>query len=103
MSLKEALTWIKTLRTRKIMFESYAKLLVDAFQGRKGKSIFDMRVEDCKELFKHFDEVLFVFVHQSANQVAHALAQTAYSMSGPKEWCYAAPDFIRCNIALEGI
>lgn len=85
------------------MFESYAKLLVDAFQGRKGKSIFDMRVEDCKELFKHFDEVLFVFVHQSANQVAHALAQTAYSMSGPKEWCYAAPDFIRCNIALEGI
>ena len=47
------------------MFESDAKLLVDAVQGRRGLSYFDTIAEDCNELLKHFDEVLeylFLFI-----------------------------------------
>lgn len=40
-------------------------------------------------------------VSRSANTVAHRLAQSAYSMSGPREWIGAAPDFISCNLDLD--
>ena len=83
------------------MFESDAKLLVDAVQGRRGLSYFDTIAEDCNELLKHFDEVLLVFIHRSANQVAHLLARAACSMSGLQEWNVSAPDFITCNLMLE--
>lgn len=45
--------------------------------------MFDTIAEDCSELTKHFDEVLVIFVHRSANKIAHLLAQASYSMSGP--------------------
>ena len=76
---------------------------MEAIQDSQGRSIFDTLVEDCRELLKHFEEVLVVFVNRSANSVAHKLAQAAYSMSGPHEWLYTAPDFIMCNLALEAI
>ena len=104
LSLKEALSWIKEWRTFKCIFEMDAKLLMDALHSTKpGKSFFDMLVDDCKELIKHFEEVLFVFVHRSANNVAHMLAQAAYSTSDPHEWYYTATDFIVCNLPLEGV
>lgn len=56
-SLKEALSWIKPWGTSKCIFESDAKILLDAFQGRRGKSIFDTILEDFQELMKHFQEV----------------------------------------------
>lgn len=102
-SLKEALSWIKLWRTSKCIFESDAKILVDALQGRRGKSIFDTIVEDCRELMKHFQEVLVVFVNRYANMSAHMLAQAAYSKSGPREWLVNPPDFIICNLILEAI
>ena len=71
LGLKEALSWVKEWRASKCVFESDAKLLVDAVQGRRGLSYFDTIAEDCNELLKHFAEVLLVFIHRSANQVAH--------------------------------
>lgn len=100
LSLKEALSWVKDWRVDKCIFESDAKLLVDAFSGRQGRSFFDTIVDDCRELLKHFVEVSIVFVHRYANSVAHALAQATYSLSGLKEWYSVAPDFILCNLAL---
>ncbi|XP_017256601.1 uncharacterized protein LOC108226171 [Daucus carota subsp. sativus] len=102
LSLKEALSWVKTWRTQKCIFESDAKLLVDAIHAGHGNSIFDTIVEDCRELIKHFQEVLVMFVLRSANNVAHSSAQAACSMSGPQEWYHTAPDFILCNLAPEG-
>lgn len=103
LSLKEALSWMMTWRTSKCIFEMDAKLVVEAIQKSQGQSIFDTIIDDCRELFKHFEEVLVVYVHRSANNVAHLLAQTAYSKSGPQEWCSIAPDFIMCNLALEAV
>lgn len=62
---------------------------------------FDTIVEACSESLKNFEEVSIVFVSRSANSVAHRLAQAAYSMSGPREWIGAAPDFISCNLDLD--
>ncbi|XP_017239320.1 uncharacterized protein LOC108212100 [Daucus carota subsp. sativus] len=103
LSLKEALSWMKTWRHNKCIFESDSKVLIDAIRAGQGKSIFDTHVEDCRELLKHFEDVLVVFVNRSANSVAHELTKAAYSMSGPQEWLYAAPEFIICNLALEAI
>lgn len=83
------------------MFESDAKNLVDTVHGSAGYSYFDSIVEDCKELVKHFKKVLVVFVHRSANNVAHLLAKAAYSVSGCQEWYSIAPEFIACNIDSE--
>lgn len=74
LSLKEALTWVKTCRTSKCIFEIDAKLLVDAIYGSQGMSIFHNIVEDCIELMKHFEEVLVLFNHMSANMVSHLVA-----------------------------
>lgn len=101
LSLREALSRLKDWRNGRCIFESDAKLLVDAINGTRGRSYFDTIVIDCLELLKHFEEVLVVFVHKSANNVAHMLARVACSMSGPQEWLYTAPDINDCNIASE--
>ncbi|XP_074356365.1 uncharacterized protein LOC141696076 [Apium graveolens] len=99
--LREALSWIKHWRNTKCIFECDAKLVVDAVNGDRGYSNFDMLIEDCVDIIKHFDEVLVTFVHRSANNVADLLAKAAYSMAGLQEWIHTAPDFITCNLDFE--
>lgn len=104
LSLREALSWTKEWRSSKCVFETDAKALVDAINKVKenqGRSMFDTIVDDCRELIKHFQEVLIFFVPRSANGVAHLLAKGAYSMSGLQEWINTAPDFLICNLDLE--
>lgn len=101
LSLKEALSWIKQWQNYRCIFESDAKSLVDALHLSGGQSYFHTMVEDCKELIKHFQEVLVVFVPRSANIVAHLLATAAYSTSDYREWYATPPDFIACNIVNE--
>ena len=45
--------------------------------------------------------ILFVFIHRSANQIAHLLSRAVCFMSGLQEWNSSAPDFITCNLMLE--
>lgn len=99
--LREALLWVEKWRRRKCVFECDAKEVVDAVNGEGGLSYFHMIIDDCREILKHFDEVLVAFVPRSANTVAHLLAKATYSMSGSQEWLNTAPDFIMCNIASE--
>ncbi|KAL8089279.1 hypothetical protein AgCh_038904 [Apium graveolens] len=96
--LKEALSWVKDWRVHKCIFECDAKVLVDAMNGEGGATYFHLIVEECRDIIKHFKEVLVCFVHRSANMAAHKLAQVAYSMSGPMEWHYTAPTFLSCNL-----
>lgn len=83
--MRKAMSWVKNWRNTKCVFESDAKLLVDAFYRPKGKSCFDMIIEDCGELLKHYDEVLIVWVPRSVNSVAHSLARAAHSSPGMRE------------------
>lgn len=65
LSLREALSWIKDWRRTKCIFESDSKQLVDAINERRDKPYFGLIVDDCIELMKHYDEVLFVFAFRS--------------------------------------
>lgn len=101
LSMREALSWVKNWTTTKCIFESDAKLLVDAFYGPRGKSCFDTIVEDCSELLKHCDEVLVDFVPRYANSVVYSLARAAYSNPGLREWHDIAPDIILYNLSMD--
>lgn len=83
-SLREALEWVRQWRTTKCIFESDAKLLVDAFKiTARGRSNFDTIIEECSNIMRHFENVSVVFFSRSANMVAHLLARSACSMTGP--------------------
>lgn len=82
LSMREALSWIKGWRTIKCVFESDSKLVIDAFQAPKGRSLFDTIIEDCIEFIKHYDEVLLAFVPRSVNSVVHEIVRATYSSSG---------------------
>lgn len=101
MSMREALSWFKNWRTTQCVFESDSKLLIDAILAPGGRSLFDTIVDDCNELSKHYDEVLFEFVPRSANNVAHELARVACSSAGLREWYDIAPEFILCNLEMD--
>ncbi|XP_074378201.1 uncharacterized protein LOC141719726 [Apium graveolens] len=71
LSMKEAFSWTQQWRVSKCVFESDAQNLVDAINGHGGRSYFDTIVDDCKELLKHFTEVLVVYVPRSVNTDTH--------------------------------
>ncbi|XP_074374021.1 uncharacterized protein LOC141714399 [Apium graveolens] len=98
LSLKEALSWVREWRSSRCVFELDAKIVVEAVYTNGGNSNFHTIIEDCRDILKHFQEVLVVFDHQSANTVAHLLAQAACSMTDQMEWLDTAPDFILCNL-----
>lgn len=85
-SLKEALSWTKSLNLHHCIFETDPKVLPITCNGRGGDAYFDTIVSDCKRELKHFDHVLVKFVYRSANCVAHLLAIAAHSMSDLGEW-----------------
>lgn len=102
-SFKEALTWTKNWRTCRCIFELDAKMVVDVVNGASRNSIFHGIIDECKEILKHFEGVLVVFYHRSANRVVHVLAQAACSMSDSMgsmsdsmEWS-STPDLF-CNL-----
>lgn len=74
-SLRETMIWTSQWRTTKCIFETDAKVVVDAIHAGGGNSNFHTIIEGCVETLKHFEEVLVVFNHRSANKVAHMLAQ----------------------------
>ncbi|XP_074352075.1 uncharacterized protein LOC141691236 [Apium graveolens] len=100
-SLKEVLPWNKEWTNSKCIYETNSKFSVDAIYGTRGKSYFDTIMDDCVELFKHFEQVLVVFVPRSVNIVAHILAHVAYYESNLKELFINALEFIDCNLILE--
>lgn len=54
LSLKEALSWVKSLALEHCIFESDSMSLVKACKGDQGASYFHTIVLDCVELCKHF-------------------------------------------------
>ena len=63
--------------------------------------MFDIIVEDCRELAKHQEDVLVKFVPRSTNSVAYEVDRAAYSNSGLREWYDTASDFIMRNLLMD--
>lgn len=94
MSLKEALSWVKQMGYTRCIFETDAKILVDACKEVKGKAYFHTIVSDYIKLFKHFENVLVEFVCRYADEVAHKLTRATHSMLDIHERYRTVPDFI---------
>lgn len=103
LSLKEALSWTLEEGYTNCVFETDARLLVDACYGSKGKSYFHIIVSDCIDLFKHFCDVLVQFVNRSANGVDHVLARATHFMSDTQEWVDTAPEFLFDVLSFDSI
>lgn len=87
----------------KCVFETDAKKLADACNGKGGRSFFHTIVEDCVEICKHYDNVLVRFIHRSANEVAHMLSRATHSMSEMVEWVDVPPEFVSEAILFDSI
>lgn len=102
LGLKEAICWAVEKGFKRCIFETDAKVVVDAIHGSHGRDPFHMIVKDCISLFKHFDDVLVVHVSRSANEVAHLLAKANRSMSDlVQEWVINPPHFISDVIVMD--
>lgn len=73
------------------IFETNAKILVDAFKEVKGKAYIHTIISDCI-YFKHFENVLFEYVRRSENEVAQKLAQVTHSIRSIRESYYITPN-----------
>ena len=93
-SLRDAVDWTVALGFKKCIFELDSKIVVDACNGRYGRSNFCSIIAGCVEEFKRLDDFRVQFTYKSANVVAHTLARASISMSGFHEWQGNAPDFI---------
>ncbi|XP_073121019.1 uncharacterized protein [Henckelia pumila] len=96
LSIREALSWLKSLGFSHIIVESDALLVIEALNNssESDSSILGLIVDDCKILAGDFSSCQFVFVYRSANQIAHALARKAISMSGLLGRATSSPTFI---------
>lgn len=101
LSFKETLRWIKNWRTNRCIFELDAKMVVDAVNGHSKNSNFHGIIDDCREIIQHFEGVLVVFEHRSANRAAYVLAKAVCSMSDTMEWFNMDPNLIYNLIAEE--
>lgn len=94
LSLKEALSWVKSLGYKQCIFETDSHVVAMTCKNKRAKSYFHTIVLDGTQSFKHFDHVLVEFVFRSANRVTHLLASAAHSMSDLGEWYVTPPDFL---------
>ncbi|KAL8109886.1 hypothetical protein AgCh_025833 [Apium graveolens] len=101
LGLKEALSWIINKGYHMCIIETDSYVLAAACNDRPGEAMFGTIVKDCIHLFKHINPVLIDFVYSSANNAAHVLAQTVYSMSGLGEWYTNSPNFITHALYLD--
>ncbi|XP_074337079.1 uncharacterized protein LOC141674258 [Apium graveolens] len=86
LALKEALSSVLDRGYMQCEFETDCYALAATCNGSPGHSLFNTIVIDCIGLSKHINQVLFSFAFRSANNVAHVLAQAAYSMMDIGEW-----------------
>ena len=102
LALKEALSWVLDRGYMQCEFETDCYALAATCNGSPGHSLFDTIVIDCIGLSKHINQVLFSFAFCSANNVAHVLAQAAYSMTDIGEWV-VTPNFLVRSLELDSI
>lgn len=94
-SLREVLSWIKTMHIGNLIIESDSQLLVySTHNSVEDTSSIGLVVDDCKALIGAIDHCEVRFVYRSANDVAHSIARAARSTSGWHEWVQSCPSFI---------
>ncbi|XP_073315833.1 uncharacterized protein [Primulina huaijiensis] len=82
LSIREALSWIKTLDCPDIIIESDVLLVIEVLNSSKlDYTSLSLIVRYCNLLVREFSICQFDFVFRLANQATHTLARKAASMS----------------------
>ena len=82
LSCREALSWLKDMKLSNVTVESDSLMLINTIRENfSASSYFGMIVQDCKVLAKDLGNCSFSFIRRSANQVVHAFARAAGSVS----------------------
>lgn len=85
----------KELRLSRIIVESDCLAVVQALRGgERGRSSFDLVVDDIMSLISCFEDIRFTFVERSGNQLAHSLAHLQPWEFGTRKWF----DDFPCNL-----
>ena len=95
MSLREALSWLKTCSFPSIILELDSLLVVQAIHSSAtDRSFFGHVIADCKLLISEINVIKISFVKRSANQVTHCLAKASVFWSEYKKWLIEPPSFV---------
>ena len=88
LGLLSALEWVRELQLGHVDFEMDAKKVVDTLMSSKyDVSEFDTIIQNCKSLFRHYDENSNVeFVRRLANEIVHELAKTVILSASFQVW-----------------
>lgn len=101
-ALLEALNWATSMDLQHVIFETDAKLVVDAIQSNPmDHSEFGTIIAECCSLISAESNYQICFSKRQANVVAHTLARAANSYASPYT-CFDAPDFISAYLFLSG-
>ncbi|VFQ94306.1 unnamed protein product [Cuscuta campestris] len=96
LSVKEALSWIKSRGWTHMEVETDCKDVADGLNNSSQDwSYFSSIIDACKTLVVSCRGVFyFQFVYRSANEAAHVLARASHSSQSLGEWVHLPPDFI---------
>lgn len=94
MAFREALSWLKSKGSVKVIFELDSLLVVQGAR-RKGRdlSYFGSIMDDCISVLKDVKSSSVHFAKRSANMAAHRIDREVISISDRKEWNFI-PSFL---------
>lgn len=94
MALANAIKWVLDLGLQRVIFESDAKLVVDAFTSTiDDLSEFGASISRCCSLLNQGDSFSVRFIRRQANGAAHVLARMARSLPSQATFSYL-PSFM---------
>ncbi|KAM6585542.1 hypothetical protein CsatB_012544 [Cannabis sativa] len=83
LSIKEALSWIKSKNWQNVEIESDSMISVQGIRGNQMiNSLFGLILHDCQILLSSLPFVSLRFIRRSANRVAHVVARHSRFLSG---------------------
>ena len=97
LSIREALSWLKTWNVQRAVVESDALNVVSTIKFIEEFSNYaGVVLDECRSLVSEFKLLEVLYARRPANSVANLLAKASLSISGPKLWSVSPPYFI-CN------
>ncbi|KAK6126239.1 hypothetical protein DH2020_040011 [Rehmannia glutinosa] len=96
LGVREALSWIRSLRLSKVVIETDAKYVVDGLLSSvMGDSEFDTILYECRKLLQGEPDLSVGFVRRGGNKVAHRLAKESFSFDSPFVWSDPPPCIVK--------
>ncbi|KAL6558291.1 hypothetical protein OROMI_018641 [Orobanche minor] len=95
LSVREALSWIKDQRWKKVCVETDSLIFVQSLANPlEVLSPYNAIVRDCKLLLSELFNCSVRFVKRAASSVAHMLARSSSICNRQCEWFNVPPDFV---------